>query len=59
MVSLITHCLGMFGIVGKWCFSWAVVELVKSKQKINRNSFSLLSIWCKCCVILFGMGKSP
>lgn len=45
MVSLITYCLGMFGIVGKRCVSWAVIELVKSKQKINRNSFSLLSIW--------------
>lgn len=57
MVSLITHCLGMLGILGKHYFSWVMVELVKRKQEIETVFHYYLYV-CQYRVILIRMGKS-
>lgn len=44
MVSVITHCSGMFGILGKCNLSLETVGLVRSKQNVNRTCFSKLSM---------------
>lgn len=58
MVSLITHCLRMFGILGKHYFSCVMIELVKSKQKITETVFRYYLYICKYCIILVRMEKS-
>jgi len=58
MVSVITHCSGMFGILGKRNLSLGMVGLVRSKQNVNRTCFSILSMSANTTSFLLELEKA-
>lgn len=58
MVSVITHCSGMFGILGKHNLSLGMVGLVRSKQNVNRTCFSILSMSANTTSFLLELEKA-
>lgn len=58
MVSVITHCSGMFGILGKCNLSLETVGLVRSKQNVNRTCFSKLSMSANTASFLLELEKA-